>query len=101
MLFRVGMTPAPETAMQPSSPTPDSPSAPAHVLPLPVSALARFRRLMQYEGRDVNLARLCIDTAYAQECLATAHTSGDERLRRVALDLFDAFGRNTVLSAIH
>ena len=87
--------------MQPTRQTTDSPGRPAPVLPLPVSTLARFRRLMQYEGRDVNLARLCIDTAYAQDCLATAHTSGDERLRRVALDLFDAFERNAVLSAIH
>ncbi len=72
----------------------------ATVLPLPVGALARFRRLMNYDGWDVDTARMCLDSAYAHACLATAHASADERLRRAALDLFEAYGRNTA-AAIH
>ena len=87
--------------MQPFKHPIDDATATAAVLPLPVSALARFCRLMQYEGHEVSLARLCIDTAYAHECLATAHTSGDARLRRLALDLFEAFGRNAAAPALH
>ena len=73
----------------------------AAVLPLPVFKLARFRRLMNYEGWEVDLPRLCVDSAYAHACMATAHTSSDEQLRRAALDLFDAFGRNTGPAALH
>ena len=87
--------------MQPVKHPIDSAAAPDPVLPLPVSALARFRRLMQYEGCEVNLTRLCTDTAYAHECLATAHTSADERLRRLALELFEVFGRNAAARTLH
>ncbi len=75
--------------------------APAAVFTLPVMTLARLQRLMQYEGKNVDLPRLCIDTAYAYDCLATAHASSDERLRRLALELFDAFGRNSEPGAVH
>ena len=74
---------------------------PAAVLPLPVFTLARFRRLMNYEGWAVDLPRLCIDTAYAHACLATAHTSSDERLRQAALELFDAYDRNAGAGTLH
>jgi hypothetical protein len=73
----------------------------AAVLPLPVSALACFRRLMQYEGWAVDLTRMCADADYAHQCLATAHTSSDERLRHAALSLFDAYARNRSASALH
>ena len=73
----------------------------AQVLPLPIALMARFRRLMQYEGWDVDLPRMCVDTAYAHRCLAQAHTSGDERLRRAALHLFDAYDRNAGLPVLH
>lgn len=76
-------------------------AAPAAVLPLPVSALSRFQRLMAYEGWAVDVGRMCIDTAYAHDCLATAHTSRDEILRHVALQLFDAYGRNSQAPALH
>ena len=77
-------------------------SAPAAaVLPLPVFTLARFRRLMNYEGWDVDLPRMCVDTAYAYACMATAHTSSDERLRRAAMDLFEAYDRNAEAGALH
>ena len=73
----------------------------APVLALPVLEMARFRSLMHYEGWEVDLARMCIDTGYAHQCLATAHTSGDERLRRTAMRLFDAYGRNTAAPVMH
>ena len=74
---------------------------PAAVLPLPVFKLARFRRLMNYEGWDVDLPRMCIDTAYAHACMATAHTSSDQRLRQAALELFEAYDRNTGAGTLH
>ena len=66
----------------------------APVLALPIIEMARFRRLMNYEGWEVDLPRMCVDTAYAYQCLATAHTSSDERLRSTALRLFEAYDRN-------
>lgn len=72
----------------------------AAVLPLPITEMARFRRLMNDEGWEVDVARMCIDTAYAHRCLATAHTSSDERLRRTALQLFAAYDRNQNLPTV-
>lgn len=69
-------------------------ATPATVLAMPTLAMARFRRLMRYEGHDVNLPRMCIDADYAYDCLAAAHASNDERLRRIALELFDTYQRN-------
>ena len=78
-----------------------SPSAaPAAVLAMPILALARFRRLMKNEGHDVDLPRMCIDTDYAYRCLAAAHTSSDERLRRAALDLFETYQRNAAVAPV-
>lgn len=79
----------------------ESPNPPASVLPLPIGVMARFRRLMNYEGWDVDLPRMCVDTAYAYACLATAHTSGDERLRSTALALFGAYDRNAEAPLVH
>ncbi len=80
-------------------------TAPAAVLaavtPLPIIAMARFRRLMLHEGWAVDLARMCVDSAYAYECLALAHTSGDAALRRAALDLFAAYDRNSEANTCH
>ena len=84
---------------QPARQTPDRQAA--AVLPLPVSTLARFQRLMAYEGWAVDVARMCLDTAYAHDCLATAHTSNLPALRQAALQLFEAYGRNTAASALH
>jgi hypothetical protein len=74
---------------------------PAAVLPLPIITMARFRRLMNYEGWEVDLARMCVDTAYAYACMATAHASSDERLRRAALTLFEAYDRNAGVPSLH
>jgi hypothetical protein len=73
----------------------------AAVLPLPIITMARFRRLMNYEGWEVDLARMCVDTAYAYACMATAHASSDERLRRSALALFEAYDRNAATPSLH
>jgi hypothetical protein len=95
---------APEAAMAQTESTPALPTGPATaapVLAMPIMAMARFRRLMNYEGWDVDLPRMCVDTAYAYRCLATAHTSSDERLRQAALALFKAYDRNTALAVLH
>jgi hypothetical protein len=76
-------------------------AANAPVLPLPVSALAHFRQLMARDGWDVDVARFCTDRGYAQDCLATAHTSGNAALRAVALRLFDTVDRNCGAHALH
>jgi hypothetical protein len=77
------------------------PDEAAPVLPLPVTPLARFKRLMHYEGWEVDLQRMCVDSRYAQHCLATAHTSSDEDLRRAAMSLFEAYQRNTPSPVLH
>jgi hypothetical protein len=75
--------------------------AAARVLAMPIMAMARFRRLMNYEGWEVDLPRMCVDTAYAYRCLATAHTSSDEGLRRAAMGLFEAYDRNGAAAVLH
>jgi hypothetical protein len=97
-----GKAPAQERNVSPTATRIESLAAmPAAVLPLPVSALSRFQRLMAYEGWAVDVGRMCIDTAYAHDCLATAHTSCHEPLRQSALQLFEAYGRNSAPPALH
>jgi hypothetical protein len=74
--------------------TPDTFLSQRAVTPLPIINMARFRRLMQREGWAVDLPRMCVDSAYAYELLALAHTSVCEPLRRAALNLFDTYDRN-------
>ena len=96
MAVSAGATPAQDSAMElPHRQPPRAARKAAPELTLPGMALARFGRLMQVEGWPFDLQRLCIDTACACDCLATAHTSDDERLRRAAIQRFEAFGRNT------
>jgi hypothetical protein len=71
-----------------------SPRSAAPVVALPVITMARFRRLMQREGWAVDLPRMCVDNTYAYECLALAHSTVCEPLRRVALELFSTYDRN-------
>ena len=73
----------------------------AAVLPLPLDALAQFQRLMHGEGWPVDLARMCLDRDYAFECLAHAHTSSAEPLRRAAMALFAAYDRNAGAELMH
>jgi len=60
---------------------------------LGVGALLRFKSMMALEGQTVHLARLCYDKLYAYERIAAAHASGDEKLRRLALELFQIYHR--------
>lgn len=82
-------------------PRTDDPAMHHHVLPLPIIQMASFRRQMEREGFVVDLARMCVDTAYACERLALAHTSSNERLRQAALTLFAAYDRNAAAGTLH
>jgi hypothetical protein len=73
----------------------------AGVSEVPVFLLARFRRLMALEGWIVDLPRMCVDTTYAHERIAQAHTSAIVRLRHSACDLFAAFDRPLVGASLH
>jgi hypothetical protein len=73
----------------------------AGVAEVPVFLLARFRRLMALEGWNVDLARMCVDTPYAYERIAQAHTSAATRLRQVAFDLFAAIDWPLAGAALH
>jgi hypothetical protein len=64
------------------------------VLALPIVQMAAFRRRMAYEGWQVDIERMCIDTHYAFETLALAHTSSSAELRQAAMALFAAYDRN-------
>jgi hypothetical protein len=71
----------------------------AGVFDVPVFLLARFRRLMALEGWVVDLPRMCVDTVYAYERIAQAHTSAIARLRQAAFDLFAAFDQPPLAGA--
>jgi len=58
-----------------------------------MGALLRFKSLMAIEGQTVHVARMCYDRQYAFERIANAHTSAFDPLRRVALELFQAYHR--------
>lgn len=73
----------------------------AGVSEVPLFLLARFRRLMALEGWFIDLPRMCVDTVYAHECIAQAHSSAVLRLRQAALDLFAAFDRPLAGAALH
>ena len=64
------------------------------VAPVSVAALARFRRLMAFDGQHVDLPRMCLDRLYAYELIARGHASADRRLRDMSLQLFTAYGRD-------
>jgi hypothetical protein len=60
---------------------------------LGIGALLRFKSMMALEGQSVHLGRLCYDKLYAYERIAAAHTSSDEALRSLALELFQIYHR--------
>ncbi|NDY91566.1 hypothetical protein [Ideonella livida] len=70
----------------PRDPLPDYPS------------LWRFRHWMREVGHEVQLPRLRYDRRYAGHCLALAHASGHDRLRRLALQIFQHRERRGGLS---
>ncbi|MCW7538683.1 hypothetical protein OOT46_12600 [Aquabacterium sp. A7-Y] len=55
--------------------------------------LARFRELMAGYGWPVQIARMLIDRAYAFDRMALAHSSGDETLSALALEIFESCQR--------
>jgi hypothetical protein len=68
-------------------------------LPRPVAliedlkALARFRTKMAEQAQPVNVARMMFDRPYAFERIAMAHSSADESLQRLALQLFAQYAK--------
>ncbi|MBN8487222.1 MAG: hypothetical protein J0M20_05795 [Burkholderiales bacterium] len=56
-----------------------------------MNELLRFQALMAGEGQTVQLARMCYDRPYAFDCIACAHASANDPLRRLALQLFKAY----------
>jgi hypothetical protein len=69
--------------------------------PVSLITLARFRRLMAYEGWTVDLSRMCCDRLYAYERIAQAHTSAQPRLREAALGLFAVYEPQVGTEALH
>lgn len=51
-------------------------------------ALARFKKMMAFEGWEVHTARMIFDRVYAHERVALGHTSASADLRGLALELF-------------
>lgn len=87
--------------MKPKPVVPVTSHSALDMAPLPLFAMARFRRLMSVQGWPVDLPRLCSDQAYMHECLARAHTCGEEQLRRVALMVFADYVTPPALTLKH
>jgi hypothetical protein len=60
---------------------------------LGMGALLRFKTLMSADGQSVHVSRMCFDRLYAYDRIAQAHTSASDPLRRLALELFQAYHR--------
>ena len=60
---------------------------------LDMGALLRFKSMMALESENVQLARMCYDRLYAYERIACAHATARDGLRRLALELFQAYHR--------
>lgn len=60
---------------------------------LGMGALLRFKGMMALEGQAVHVARMCFDRLYAYDRIAQAHASASDPLRRLALELFQAYHR--------
>ena len=91
-----------DRALLPAGPLAPHPAAPREARPLAVpaaadavslGALLRFKALMGREGLAVQVPRMCFDRLYAYECIALAHAGGQDALRRLALELFQAYHR--------
>ena len=73
-------------------------ASPDNVVPvaaeaIDMGALLRFKSLMAASGHSVQLPRMCFDRLYAFHCIAQAHAGGSDLLRRLALELFQAYHR--------
>jgi hypothetical protein len=67
---------------------------------LGMGALLRFKSMMAMDGQNVHVARMCYDRHYAYERIASAHASARDPLRRLALELFQAYLRRDEAHAI-
>ncbi len=56
-----------------------------------MAELQAFSRLMEAHGLPLQPTRMIYDRLYAFDCLALAHDSGNDALRRMALHIFDAY----------
>lgn len=109
------MTPRPSSATAESSSVPawlaevlahrsaEPRPAAARAVPPPsgdidMGALLRFKSLMALEHQPVQVARMCYDRRYAYERMAAAHGSARDPLRRLALELFQAYHRRELLA---
>jgi len=63
--------------------------------------LLRFQALMAGEGHAIQVARMCYDRPYAFDCIASAHASAHDPLRRLALHLFRAYEHNADPRHLH
>ncbi|MCA6214931.1 hypothetical protein KGA65_00080 [Ideonella sp. B7] len=63
-----------------------------------MGALLRFKSMMALEHQPVQVARMCYDRRYAYERIATAHASARDPLRRLALELFQAYHRRELVA---
>ena len=57
-------------------------------------ALGRFRNKMAQQALSVNVARMMYDRPYAFDRIALAHSSADESLQRLALQLFAHYSKD-------
>ena len=98
----------PQTA-SPLAATRVAPRAPRRLLPrravvapeVCTTELLRFQGLMAGEGHTVQVGRMCYDRPYAFDCLALAHASACDPLRRLALSLFGAYQRGDSARTLH
>ena len=62
-----------------------------------LKALGRFRSKMAQQALSVNVARMMYDRPYAFDRIALAHSSADESLQRLALQLFAHYAKGDAL----
>ena len=58
-----------------------------------LKTLGRFRSKMAEQALVVNVARMMFDRPYAFERIALGHSSADESLQRLALQLFAQYAK--------
>ena len=58
-----------------------------------LKTLGRFRSKMAEQAMPVNVARMMFDRPYAFDRIALGHSSADEALQRLALQLFSQYAK--------
>ncbi|MBC7995398.1 MAG: hypothetical protein H7Z15_19370 [Rhizobacter sp.] len=59
-----------------------------------LKTLGRFRSKMAEQALPVNVARMMFDRPYAFDRIALGHSSADEGLQRLALQLFGQYAKS-------